>query len=848
MARRYLPGVRAIVSAGLIIALAGCVSGAAEPRHFGLGDLMQIEGYGSAVADPSGRWLVYEQVRPYGTYDDYSFRTYAYEKSGHQLWRYDPASGAAPELLPGLDPAPHSYQQGFSPSGRFLLVMQYRFGDLSIGAYDMVTDTYRRFGPVPAFSRGGEHNPVWISDEAFVYAALADGEQPAGTSVRAHTGQVLAQAWDDSWRGAGVTANEVRTTIADVSDQQAPGRLIRANARTGETTQLADGLFADLRVAPGGRYLAGLSVSLPRPSRAGSLVEQDLRRYRLMLFDLVSHQSRPLAPGLEFFPYTLAWSDDGERLAAFGWRPDEDARNGRFYAADIRTGKVMSYAHDGLDLVSERERGWRQRPERAAFLGPDLAVFARPLPPGEDQAARFRFKDIRGGGAMRADWYALSAKGGATNLTTGLADLSPQLLRATAGQLTVLAADGIYTVDTDGGRKRLTPDLPGRFRFRTPGTFATRSSVIRPDFPGQALVEVTGDGPARIVMVDLAGSKPPLIVDSPAGGAEPLAGSHASGSVLFRTETGPVSHLQVASVGAKGTLREISRINTHLDGIDFGRWQVVSYQVSDPEGLLPGRTVRSCVLLPPGYNSEAPPPLIVEIYPDVGPNCLSGGPSMAYPDPDSAYLWAGQGFAYARLTTPRDLIRTREGPIAGMAAVVDAGVTALIDQDLADQGRMTLYGFSQGGVSALFVAAKSPRFRAVIAKNSFADLFSHYFSGSGVYAYLYESFGAFLSYDSVAGSDFGIGRTPFEDPDAYIRNSPVFLAPAIDMPVLLIHSDMDGFGLSQFDEMYGALQRAGKEARYVRYWGEGHGPSSPANIRDLWARQMAFLRDAGAAP
>ena len=843
-----MAGLRALVSTGLIIALAGCATGSAEPRHFGLDDLMKIEGYGSAVADPGGHWLVYEKVRPYGTYGDYSFRTYAYDKSGHQLWRYDPASGAAPELLPGLDPAPHSYQQGFSPSGRYLMVMQYRFGELSLGAYDMVTDTYRRFGPVPAFSRGGEHNPVWISDEAFVYAALPEGEQPAATSVRAHTGQVLSQAWDAAWRGAGVTANEIRTTGEDVSDQQAPGRLIRANARTGETTILAEGLYADLRVAPGGRYLAGLAVSLPRPSRMGRLVEQDLRRYRLTVFDLVSHQSRQLAPGLEFYPYTLAWSDDGARLAGFGWYPEQEVRDGRFHAVDIRSGAMVRYDHDGLDLVSERERGWRQRPERTAFLGNALAVFARPIPPGDDRSARFSFRDIRGGGAMRADWYALSATGRSTNLTTGLAGLSPHLLGAAAGHLTVLADDGVYEVGSDGGQRRLTPDLAGQFRFRPPGTFATRSSVIRPDFADQALLEVTRDGPTQVVLVDLAGAKAPVIVEAPAGGAEPLAGSHASGAVLFRTEAGPVSHLQVAKVGTNDALRDISQVNTHLGTIDLGRWQVVSYEVRDPEGLLPDRTIQSCVLLPPGYRSDAPPPLIVELYPDVGPNCLSGGPSMAYPDPDSAYLWAGRGFAYTRLTTPRDLIRTADGPIAGLDAVVDAGVTAMVDQHLADPDRMVLYGFSQGGVCALYVAAKSPRFRAVIAKNSFADLFSHYFSGSGIYADLYESFGAFLSYDSVSGSDFGIGRTPFEDPDVYIRNSPVFLAPAIDMPVLLIHSDMDGFGMSQFDEMYGALQRAGKEARYIRYWGEGHGPSSPANIRDMWERKMAFLRDSGAAP
>tara|TARA_R110001606_G_scaffold14834_2_gene61931 strand:- start:9477 stop:12023 length:2547 start_codon:yes stop_codon:yes gene_type:complete len=848
MARKLFAGVRDLFTACMIVALAGCASSAAEPRQFGLDDLMQVEGFGSAVFDPTGRYLVYEQIRPYGSYGDYSFRTYAYEKSGHQLWRVDLATGIKPELLPGLDPAPHAYQQGFSPTGRYLMVMQYTFGELSLGAYDMLTDTYKGFGPVPAFSRAGEHNPVWISDEEIAYAALPDGAQPEATSVRAHTGKVLSRDWEAAWHGDRVTANEVRNTSEDRSGRQAPGRLIRANARTGDIQVLAEGLYADLRVASDGRHLAALAVSEPRPAAADTLVEADLRRYRLTLFDLASGSVRPLAPDLEFFPYTLAWAPDGTRLAAFGWRRDETPRDGRFHVVDTSTGAVTRYEHRGLDLVSERERGWRQRPERTVFLGEDLAMFARRVPTGEDESARFSYRDLRGAGLTRADWYAVSPAGTSRNLTAGLAGVSPIPLHASAGHLTVLAEDGVYQVGMAAGLRRLTPQLAGTFRVHQAGTFATRSSVIRPDYSNEALVTVEGDGPPIILMVDLTGTSRPVVIAAPSPGAVPLAGSHAAGTVLFRAEAGPVSRLLLAEADRHAAPRELSRINAHLEGIALGTWKRVAYSVTDPEGKVADGRLESCVLLPPDFDPAAPPPLVVEVYPDVGPFCPSDGAAMAYPDPDSAYLWVGKGFAYTRLATPKELIRTEDGPIAGLDEVVDAGVSALVAEGFADPDRLTLYGFSQGGISALYVAAKSPRFRAVIAKNSWADMFSHYFSGSGIYAYLYDSFGAFLSYDSVDGSDFGFGRTPFEDPDAYIRNSPVFLAPDFAMPVLLIHTDMDGFPMSQFDEMYGALQRAGKEVRYVRYWGEGHGPSSPANIRDMWQRQMDFLEAAGAAP
>ncbi len=101
----------------------------------------------------------------------------------------------------------------------------------------------------------------------------------------------------------------------------------------------------------------------------------------------------------------------------------------------------------------------------------------------------------------------------------------------------------------------------------------------------------------------------------------------------------------------------------------------------------------------------------------------------------------------------------------------------------------------------------------------------------------YECTGGGASHDCP----FGFGTTAYAKPERYARVSPVSRAHSIIAPVLLVHSDLDYFGMDQYDEMFGALYRAGKDARYVRYWGEGHGPSSPANIRDLWKRIDAFL-------
>lgn len=841
--------VRALVAVLLLGASAGCASARAEDRAFTVDEMLKIEGVGAAVIDPSGSWLVYERLRPYEQSRDFSFRTYAMGKTGHQLWRYDLTSGGAPHLLPGLDPDRHAYLQGLSPSGRRLAVMQYSFGELALGAYDLAQDRLVTFQPTPAFSRSGDHNPVWISDDEIVFAALPDGAEPALTSIRAKTGRWLAAAWRSAWSGETSTGTEVRTFPRD-EGHQLPGRLVRANAHTGEIQTLAEGLFADLRLSPDGRWLAALSVHDALPVKSDDLVQETRQSFRLVVFDLNSGTRRSPAQALETYPYTIAWSSDGERLAVYGWSPDQDVRLGRFHVLDVSSMELRRYDHVGLELTSERERGWMQRPERTVFLGDALAVHARRIPSHLDQSPRFAFQDFAASGLPRADWYRLAPDGSSLNLTETLASVSSVPVHAGDDHLTVLAADGVYRIDASGDRRRLTPALEGRFTFQSPGTFATRAEVIRPDDMQEALFRVTGHGQARIVMLDLENPDRTgaVVVDAPSAEAAPLAGSVAAGVVLFRAEAGPVSRLLVASPGGAPALREIDAINTHLAEVELGQWRVVSYDVIDPASGNAPQRVESCVLLPPNFDPAFPPPLIVDVYPAIGPSCKRPGHRrMDFPDPHSEYIWAGKGYAYARLTTPRNLINTPDGPLAGLPAVISAGVDALIAERLADPDRLVLHGFSQGGVSALYTAAHAPRFKAVIAKNSWADLFSHYFGSGGVYGVEENTFGAFARYDPDVGSDFGFGRTPFDDPEAYYRNSPVFLAPQMAMPVLLFHTDMDGFAMYQFDEMFGALKRAGKDARYVRYWGEGHGPSSPANIRDMWSRIDKFLRDAGAA-
>lgn len=840
--RRFI--TRTIIVLAMASQFSGMPTVQAQPSSFDTEDLLKMEGFGTAEISSTSNWLVYEQKRPYDQIGDYSFRTYAFNSSGHQVWRYHLGTGGVPELLPGLDQQASTYFLGSSPSERFLTIMQYHRGSLSLLAYDMDLEAAARFDYPPAFSRTGESEPEWISDQELVYATSYPGAPSLLTSVRTHTSEVLSKSWSDAWNGDVVTASEIQTREPPLADKLEEGMLVRADARSGRTTLVAQGLHVDLKVSPDHRKLAALSVSKPRPVPPDELVVADPRKHSLVVFDLETNQLQVMASGVEFSPYSISWSHDSTKIAAFGWEEGETPTEGRFYLVNVADGKVRRYDHGGLDLVSGIERGALQRPERAMFLGDRLLVFARERSRDQNPDTRFTYRDRGTKGLTRPDWYAISLNDDPENMTKHLEAVSAVPLHSGNLGVVVVSRDGVYRIMAGGGVASLTGRIEGDLAFIPFSSYLTPSIFSRSRSLKQALLTVTRkDGHREVLLLGLDGEYEGKLaaMDLPQKSAIPVSGSYRNRAAIFWVDSGPVTSAVLNYLDGARQSTELASINTHLANVDPGYWRNFSYTIADPDNELPDKLVEGCVLLPLGSNGDGLPPLIVDVYPGVNSGCSKA--PLTRLSPFSPYMWAGRGYAYVRLATPTDYIRTEEGPISGIDEAIVSGVLALSAQGIVDGDRVGLFGFSQGAVSALYVATQTERFDPVIAANGWADLFSHYFGPTGVYSYVYSAFfGDFARYDAEAGSDFAIGKTPFESPQSYYGNSPVFLAPRIQSRVLLIHSDMDGFAMSQFDEMFGALMRSGKDARYVRYWGEGHGPSSPANIRDMWGRIDAIMR------
>ena len=96
---------------------------------------------------------------------------------------------------------------------------------------------------------------------------------------------------------------------------------------------------------------------------------------------------------------------------------------------------------------------------------------------------------------------------------------------------------------------------------------------------------------------------------------------------------------------------------------------------------------------------------------------------------------------------------------------------------------------------------------------------------------------------------FKLQAHPWEAPDRFVRNSPLFFVEHVTTPLLLIHGDLDTAAhVTQAEEMFSALYLEDKDVQFIRYFGEHHHIEQPQNQRDMWRRVFEFLEDNGVAP
>ena len=166
-----------------------------------------------------------------------------------------------------------------------------------------------------------------------------------------------------------------------------------------------------------------------------------------------------------------------------------------------------------------------------------------------------------------------------------------------------------------------------------------------------------------------------------------------------------------------------------------------------------------------------------------------------------------------------------------------AGAEAMCRQfPFIDKDKMAIQGQSWGGYQTAYLVTRTNMFAAAGAGAPVGNMTSAY---GGI---RWESGSSRIGQYEHGQSR--IGKTLWEDGglDLYIENSPVFHAPNVTTPVLIMHNDADGaVPWYQGIEFFMSLRRLGKPAWLLEYNNEAHNLVERRNTKDLSIRLQQFF-------
>lgn len=275
------------------------------------------------------------------------------------------------------------------------------------------------------------------------------------------------------------------------------------------------------------------------------------------------------------------------------------------------------------------------------------------------------------------------------------------------------------------------------------------------------------------------------------------------------------------TAGDRANFRRVTDLNRELRA---------SLKLAVPEEIRvrhEGAEVHGWLLRPPGEDLVVPRPLILYIH--GGPHTQYGWCLMH----EFQYL-AAKGFAvlYTNPRGSRGYGQAHTAAIRGdwggpdyrdlMAAVEHACTLPGIDGS-----RVGVTGGSYGGYMTNWLVGHTQRFKAAVTQRSVTNL---------------HSMGGTCDFNFSSSAYFG--SNTWDDPAAFLAQSPLSYADTVQTPLLIIHSEGDlRCPIEQAEQLFAALKCQGKVVEFVRYGREANHGLSRGGPPDL--RQDRLERIAG---
>jgi dipeptidyl aminopeptidase/acylaminoacyl peptidase len=390
--------------------------------------------------------------------------------------------------------------------------------------------------------------------------------------------------------------------------------------------------------------------------------------------------------------------------------------------------------------------------------------------------------------------------------------------------------DGRFIAFTKGGARRLAPDrivilnrASGALR-ELPPTENQSPQILdwTADSKGIVFME-----PRRtrtgIYVMPIDG--PPRLVIPPPPGVVSAARLSKDGSTLAGVYQSPSAAPEAYAVGlVQHAPLKLSDANGQLPKHPLGETKVITWKGKD------GLPVEGVLTLPVGYEAGRSYPLIVNIH--GGPSGVFGENFIASAGLYPIASFAAKGYAVLR-PNPRGStaygLEFRQKVVKDWGGLdfqdIMTGVDTLIEQRIADPGKLAVMGWSYGGYMTFWTVTQTNRFKAAAA-------------GAGIT----NNLSMWGTQDIPAVFEDYFDGTPWDQWETYRDRSPLFHVAKATTPLLVLHGAEDPrVPPAQGFEFYRALQRRGIESKMVTYPRTPHGPQEPKFVQDIMERHLEWV-------
>ncbi len=270
--------------------------------------------------------------------------------------------------------------------------------------------------------------------------------------------------------------------------------------------------------------------------------------------------------------------------------------------------------------------------------------------------------------------------------------------------------------------------------------------------------------------------------------------------------------------------KQITNANPQQKDYNWGTSELVEWTSLD------GKPLRGMLIKPENFDPNKKYPMIVNFYEKSSDGLYRhrapsyGRSTINYP------FYASRGYV---IFNPD--VYYRDGyPGESAFNCVIPGVTMLIEKGFIDKDNIGVQGHSWGGYQIAYLVTKTDIFKAAESGAPVANMISAY-GGIRWWTGLSRQF----QYEHTQSR---IGGTPWEYPQRYIENSPIFNIDKINTPLLIMHNDADGHvPWYQGIEFFVSLRRLGKPSWFLNYNDEPHWPLKMQNRQDFNIRMAQFF-------